>query len=155
DLTVHPREKDLILATHGRSFQVFDDVSPLQQMNDAVFSSTAHLFDIRPSTEFIPNESGWFMGGREFAAPNPEFGAYINYYLKAAVKDDVKITISDAAGKVVRELSGPKEAGLQRVAWDLRTTPAAPATIGFYFQPELTNLGAFVLPGEYRVKISA
>lgn len=155
DLTVHPRDNDLILATHGRSFQVFDDVSPLQQMTDNVLSANAHLFDMRPATQFIPNESGWFMGGREYTAPNPEFGAYINYYLKAAQKDDVKITISDAAGKVVRELAGPKEAGLHRVAWDLRTTPAAPATIGFYFQPDITNLGGFVLPGEYQVKLSA
>ncbi len=155
DLTVHPRDKDLILATHGRSFQIFDDISPLQQMNDTVLSAAAHLFDVRPATEFIPNESGWFTGGREYTAPNPEFGAYINYSLKNSVKDDVKITITDSTGKLIRELTGPKEAGLQRVAWDLRTTPFASAAIGFYFQPELTNLGAFVLPGEYRVTLSA
>jgi photosystem II stability/assembly factor-like uncharacterized protein len=155
DLVVHPRDKDLVLATHGRSFQVFDDVTPLQQMNASVQSAVAHLFEMRPATQFIPNESGWFTGGRTYLGANPEFGAYINYYLSSALKDDVKITISDAAGKVLRELTGSREAGLHRVVWDLRTTPSAPATVGFYFQPELTNLGPFVLPGEYRVKLSA
>jgi photosystem II stability/assembly factor-like uncharacterized protein len=154
DLVVHPRDNDLVLATHGRSIQVFDDISPLQQLSEEVLASNSHLFDIRPATEFIPNESGWFIGGREYAAPNPEFGAYINYYLKAAAKEDVRIRISDAAGKVVRELKGAKEAGLHRVAWDLRTTPAAPAAIGFYFQPDITNLGPFVLSDEYRVTLS-
>ena len=116
---------------------------------------TQHLFDMRPATQFIPNESGWFTGGRTYLGANPEFGAYINYYLKGALTDDVRITITDTAGKVVRELTGSKAAGLNRVVWDLRTAPAAPATIGFYFQPELTNLGPFVLPGDYRVKLSA
>jgi len=154
DLVIHPRDNDLILGTHGRSFQVFDDISPLQQMSASVLTSDSRLFDIRPATQFIPNESSWFKGGRDFLGANPALGAYINYYLKAAVKEDVKITITDAAGRVVRELTGPKEAGLHRVLWDLRTTPAGPATIGFYFQTDITNLGAFVLPGEYRVKLS-
>jgi photosystem II stability/assembly factor-like uncharacterized protein len=154
DLIIHPRDNDLILATHGRSFQVFDDITPLQQMNPSVLASDGRLFDIRPATQFIPNESSWFKGGRDFLGANPDFGAYINYYLKAPAKEDVKITITDSAGKVVRELTGSKEAGLHRVLWDLRTTPAGPTTIGFYFQPEIVNLGAFVLPGEYRVKLS-
>jgi hypothetical protein len=155
DLVIHPRDNDLILATHGRSFQVFDDISPVQQMNASVLASDSRLFDIRPATQFIPNESSWFKGGRDFLGANPAFGAYINYYLKASAKEDIKITITDAAGKVVRELTGPKEAGLNRVLWDLRTTPAGPSTIGFYFQTDITNLGAFVLPGEYRVKLRA
>ncbi len=153
DLVVHPRDYDLVVATHGRSIQVFDDISPLQQMKGQV-PSDSHLFDIRAATEFIPSESGWFTGGREYVAPNPAFGAYINYYLKAAAKGDITIRISDADGKLVRELKGPKETGLHRVVWDLRTTPAAPQTTGFYFQPELTNLGPLVLPGTYHVKLS-
>jgi hypothetical protein len=123
-------------------------------MNASVLASDSRLFDIRPTTQFIPNESSWFKGGRDFLGANPAFGAYINYYLKAAAKEDLKITITDVAGKVVRELAGPKEAGLHRVLWDLRTTPAGPPTIGFYFQTDITNLGAFVLPGEYRIKLS-
>src|SRR5215475_4268778 len=69
DLVIHPRDNDLVLATHGRSFIVYDDISPLQQMSETVLSSASHLFDIRQATEFIPNENGWFVGGRDFRAP--------------------------------------------------------------------------------------
>jgi len=155
DLVIHPRDNDLVLATHGRSFIVYDDISPLQQLTETVMSSSTYLFDIRSATQFIPNENGWFLGGRDFRASNPEFGAYINYYLKSAVKDDVKITISDTGGKVIRELKGPKDAGIHRVVWDLRTEPSGPASTGLAEALVLTNLGPFALPGEYRVKISA
>ena len=155
DLVVHPRDNDLVLATHGRSIVVYDDISPLQQMTETVLSASSHLFEMRPATQFNFNENGWFLGGRSFRAPNPEFGAYVNYHLKSAVNEEVKITITDAAGKVVRELKGPKEAGLHRVAWDLRAEPGGTASTGLAGALVLTNLGPFVLPGEYRVKLSA
>ena len=49
----------------------------------------------------------------------------ISYYLKAAAGDDVKITIADAAGKVIRNLDGTKKAGINRVLWDLAPNPPA------------------------------
>ena len=128
DLVVHPRDNNLVLATHGRSFIVYDDISPLQQLNDAVLASSSHLFDMRPGTQFIPNENGWFLGGRSYRAENPELGTYVHYHLKAPVSDDVEITIRDAAGTVVRELKGPKVAGIHRVVWDLRAEPSGPAS---------------------------
>ncbi len=155
DLVIHPRDNDLVLATHGRSFLVVDDISPFQQLSENILGSASHLFDMRPATQFIPNESAWFIGGREFTAPNPPLGAYINYYLGSPLKDPAKITITDSSGKTVRELEGPKEAGLHRVVWDLRTAPVAPSEPGFYGNVDFTNAGPFVLPGEYMVKFSA
>lgn len=154
DLVIHPRENDLILATHGRSFLVIDDISPLQQLDQTILSAENHLFDLRPATEFIPNESAWFVGGRTFRGPNPEFGAYVNYYLHSDAKDAVKITVSDSAGKTVRELEGPKTAGIHRVAWDLRTTPVAEMEPGFYGNLDFGNAGPLVLPGSYRVTLA-
>jgi photosystem II stability/assembly factor-like uncharacterized protein len=156
EIIVHPRDNDLVLGTHGRSILVIDDIAPIQQLNPTVLASNSHLFDIRPATQFIPNESGWMVGGRDFAAPNPEFGAYVNYYLKSPAPEPVKITISNAAGSVVRQLTGPPQAGIHRVLWDLRTAPVGPATFGgIYGNPIYTNLGPFVLPGVYSVKLAA
>lgn len=138
ELVVHLRDNDLVLGTHGRSVLIVDDISPIQQLNPTILSSNTHLFDIRAATQFIPNDNSGFVGGRDFAAPNPEFGAYINYYLKAPV-NNAKITIADAGGAVARELLGPTQAGIHRVVWDLRTA----------------NSGPSVLPGEYRVTLSA
>jgi hypothetical protein len=47
----------------------------------------------------------------------------INYYLKSAASGDVKITIADATGKVVRNLDGTKTAGINRVVWNLAPNP--------------------------------
>jgi photosystem II stability/assembly factor-like uncharacterized protein len=154
DLVVHPRDNDLILGTHGRSFIVFDDISPLQQLSAKALSSPSHLFDIGPAVQYIPNENGWFLGGRSFRAPNRQLGAFVNYFVRSPAKEDVTIAISDASGKVVRQLTGPKTAGLHRVAWDLRAEPIGAATTGLAGAFVLTNLGPFVLPGEYRVQVT-
>ncbi|WP_410960235.1 hypothetical protein, partial [Salmonella sp. SAL4431] len=64
-------------------------------------------------------------GHKAFFGANPPDGALLTYYLKAkpGEKDEVKVVIKDAAGGVVRELKGPKEAGLNRTNWDLRLEP--------------------------------
>jgi photosystem II stability/assembly factor-like uncharacterized protein len=154
DLVVHPRDNDLVLGTHGRSFMVFDDISPLQQLTTAVLASPSHLFDVAPAVQYIPNENGWFLGGRSFRAPNRELGAFVNYYLRAPAKEDVTIAISDGSGRTVRQLHGPKTAGLHRVAWDLRDEPSGPPATGLAGAIVLTNLGPFALPGEYRVQMT-
>ncbi|MDE0260040.1 MAG: hypothetical protein OXR82_16845 [Gammaproteobacteria bacterium] len=155
DLVVHPRDNDLVLGTHGRSIIVYDDISPLQQLNDAILASGSHLFDMRPGTQFIPNENGWFLGGRSYRAENPEAGTNVHYYLSDSLDDDVEITVRDAAGTVVRELTGPKDAGIHRVVWDLRAEPSGPPATGLAGALNLTDLGPFVLPGEYSVRLSA
>jgi photosystem II stability/assembly factor-like uncharacterized protein len=154
DLVVHPRDNDLILGTHGRSFLVMDDITPLQQLNTKTLAAASHVFEIGPAVQYIPNENGWFIGGRSFRAPNRQLGAFINYYLKDEVKTDVAVAISDASGKVIRQLTGPKTSGLHRVAWDLRTEPAGAPSTGLAGALVLTNLGPFVLPGEYKVQVT-
>jgi photosystem II stability/assembly factor-like uncharacterized protein len=154
DLVVHPRDNDLILATHGRSFMVFDDITPLQQLTPAAMSAASHVFEIGPAVQYIPNENGWFLGGRSFRAPNRALGAFVNYSLRTPAKEDVTIAIADAAGTIVRRLRGPKTAGLHRVAWDLRAEPIGAATTGLAGAFVLTNLGPFVLPGDYRVQVT-
>jgi len=155
DLVIHPRENDLVLATHGRSFLVIDDISPLQQLSDMVLASHGHLFDSRPGIQFIPNEDAWFVGGRQFSAPNPEPGAYLNYYLKSDLEKPVEISVADSAGTMVRELTGAHTAGFHRIVWDLRTDPVDEMGTGFYGNLDFTNSGPFVLPGEYGVTLQA
>ncbi len=60
---------------------------------------------------------------KHFRGQNPQGGTAISYYLKAAATGDVKITISDSTGRVVREMDGTKDAGLNRVQWNLGPTP--------------------------------
>ena len=91
-------------------------------------------------------------------APNPPEGAIIDYYLKADQKDDVVVTITDKAGKVVRTLrNGPKTAGVNRMAWDLRYDGPRPINPGAAEQENQYRFagGPYVIPGEYTVKVHA
>jgi photosystem II stability/assembly factor-like uncharacterized protein len=122
DIAIHPRENDLVLATHGRSIWILDDLGPIEQMTDAIPSEDLHLFDTRAATEWrVANRSG-FTGHKAFFGPNPPNGALITYYLKSkqAEKEKVKITVSDKDGKVIRDIDGTGDAGVNRVTWDLR-----------------------------------
>jgi len=122
DIAIHPRENDLVLATHGRSIWILDDLGPIEQMTDAIPSEDLHLFDTRAATEWrVVNRSG-FTGHKAFFGPNPPNGALITYYLKSkpAEKEKVKITVMDKDGKVIRDIDGTGDVGVNRVTWDLR-----------------------------------
>lgn len=125
DIVIHPRDNDLILGTHGRSIWIMDDISPLQHLSDEIAKADVTLFEPRAGTLWrnditLARTVG---GAKHFQGRNPDPGTAIAYHLKTAATADVKITISDITGKVVRELTGPKDAGLHRVQWNLRGTP--------------------------------
>ncbi len=134
DLLIHPRDNDLIAGTHGRGIWIVDDITPLQQLNEKTLAADTHLFDARPGTQWLNDISlSRYAGGSKFfRGENPPPGTAISYYLKSAPGGDVKITISDVTGKVVRNLTGTKEAGLNRVMWNLRADPPSrPAGMRF------------------------
>jgi photosystem II stability/assembly factor-like uncharacterized protein len=130
DILVHPRDNDLIVGTHGRSIWIIDDISALQQLSDAVTSSDAHLFDVRPATRWMNDiqKASGLGADKHFRGSNPLGGTAISYYLKSAPSGDVKITISNLRGDVIREMDGTKFAGINRVQWNL--SPNAPPSQG-------------------------
>ena len=160
DILVHPRDNDLILATHGRSVLIFDDASPIQQMTPAVLNRSAHLFPVRPGLRFASRFTRYGIGEKLFTGANPPYGALITYYLKEKLDDKttLKVQIFDDAGKLVQELEKPaKEKGLNRVAWNLRyggaevRRPPTEEETAFGGGPR----GPQVLPGSYTVKLIA
>jgi photosystem II stability/assembly factor-like uncharacterized protein len=82
DLVV--KNDDLAVATHGRSFWVLDDLSPLRQWSDSIKSDEVHLFSPADANHTI--FSGSFFGAGEHAGQNPPAGAVIYYYLKTEIK---------------------------------------------------------------------
>jgi photosystem II stability/assembly factor-like uncharacterized protein len=158
DLIVHPRDGDLIAATHGRSFWILD-ISPLQELTPAVLSSDVHLFNVKPAVVFdyrvfTNNE---FLAEKRFITPNPGPGATISYYLKSAA--DAKLEILDKSGAVVRELTAKKDQGINRVQWDLRgknlsQTQRRPPATENPIQTPPPNQGAMVDAGEYTARLT-
>jgi hypothetical protein len=125
DILIHPRDNDLIVATHGRSVWIADDITPLQQLTPAVREADVTLFDIRPAVAWLNDQqNNQQVGGQKvFIGENAPRGAAINYYLKSAAGGEVKISIADASGRVIRTLDGTKTAGINRVMWNLAPQP--------------------------------
>ncbi|HYC50411.1 MAG TPA: hypothetical protein VEB19_04795 [Gemmatimonadaceae bacterium] len=125
DLQVHPRDRELIAATHGRGFWIAD-IAPLQQINSAVLAKNIHLFAPKRAFEYGqgPNmgASANGAGHKEFAAPSPQHGAEIVYRLASAASEAPRIVITNAIGDTIRSLTGPRGAGVHKVTWDLRGT---------------------------------
>jgi photosystem II stability/assembly factor-like uncharacterized protein len=162
EITQHPRDNDLILATHGRSIWILDDLSPIQRAAD-VLSTDASLFDVRPAMQMnAANDRTNFAGDRRFWGENPKPGAAIAFYLKQPAKD-VKLTVKDAGGAAMAELIGDEvkgatSAGINRVYWDLKhealPVPRGVPQGGPGLFPSAGLNGPFVLPGEYRVTLA-
>jgi hypothetical protein len=132
DILIHPRDNDLIIGTHGRGIYILDDISALQQMSQKITDSDVTLFEVRPGTiwQNDPRLGRYLGGSKFFRGANPAPGTAISYYLKSAPSGEVKITISDYSGKVVRNIVGTNEVGLNRVQWNLRGDPP-PRPAGF------------------------
>jgi hypothetical protein len=138
DVIVHPRDQDLVLATHGRSFYILDDISPLQQLTGEVLAQNEHLFRPRPAILWDEDKRTWHGGADEmFRGKNPP-NAILSYYLKSAASGAVNLQIVDGSGTVVKELAGARDAGIHRVAWDLHKTEQER-----------------IAPGTYRVRLVA
>jgi photosystem II stability/assembly factor-like uncharacterized protein len=163
DIQIHPRDNDLVLATHGRSVWVLDNITPLEQMSETAMAADVHMFDVQPATHVRLYGRKGNTGHKYFSAPNPTYGAVIYYHLKSKPKDDVKIAVLDKSGKVIREITGVKEAGLNRAVWDLRHASPIEITPGQQGGGGGGGGGGFfgggrgprVAPGEYTIKLTA
>ncbi|MFL6375279.1 MAG: hypothetical protein ACJ73D_11480, partial [Pyrinomonadaceae bacterium] len=107
DILIHPRDNDLILATHGRSIWVMDDITPISEINQAVLDSPVTLFTPRESVIWRTWGNRSVTSDKVFYGQNPPNGAPINFFLKEPLADreTVSITIQDAQGQTVRTIN--------------------------------------------------
>lgn len=123
DIVVHPRDNDLIIATHGRGVFILDSATALQELATAK-TNDMFLFDVRQATRYQMWGKDSNLGQKTFASQNPPQGALIDYYLKADVNGPVVITVADKSGKTIRTMrSDANKAGVNRAVWDLRYDP--------------------------------
>jgi photosystem II stability/assembly factor-like uncharacterized protein len=129
DLQVHPRDKELIAATHGRGFWIVD-IAPLQEMTAAVAAKPAHLFTPKPAFQWGEGPTRGASGNGNaqgfFATQNPAYGAAISYRLAQGAQGSARISIVNAMGDTVASLTGPASAGVHTVTWGY-TMAAAPS----------------------------
>ncbi|HVB37824.1 MAG TPA: hypothetical protein VND92_04770 [Vicinamibacterales bacterium] len=161
DVQFEKANHDLMVATHGRGFFIFDDIRPLEGLSAAVEASKVHLFTPGPATLFYQWNTQPARPSN-FTAPNPPYGAVIDYNLKdkltttpeekkAGDETPVKIVITDAKGQAVATHYGPADAGVNRFVWDMRYDgPQKLSTEHGHGLP-----GPTVLAGEYHVTLTA
>ncbi|MBI1803759.1 MAG: glycosyl hydrolase [Ignavibacteriae bacterium] len=172
DLAIQAREKDLVAATHGRSFWILDDLTPLYQMSDSVARATAFLFR--------PRES-YRIGGFSFDRPglalgkNPPNGAVVYYCFKnkPGEKDSVKLEFLDETGKLIKSFAHreekkdakddsapaqqdegpnvPADSGMNRFVWDMRYPDATKVPGAILWGGSLQ--GPTAIPGSYQVRL--
>ena len=183
DLQVHG--DDLVAATHGRGFQVLDDITPLRQLDAQVAKARATLYKpetaIRVRWDMNP-PTPWRMP----SLPNPPPGAIIDYYLAGNVSGPVTLDVYTSGGKLVRHYSSadpqkpmdPKkldvpgwwprppmnlstQAGMHRFVWDMHYTPM-PGALQFLdanqavkHDTPVMDSSPWVMPGNYTVKLTA
>jgi photosystem II stability/assembly factor-like uncharacterized protein len=149
DIRIHPATRDLVIATHGRSLYVLDDVSPLEQLTPEVQAKAAHLFTVGDAHAYtpLPGWAEWSGGAGIYRGANPPVGALFNVWLKQYTGETISLTVKNAAGQPVATLSSPGVPGLSRVVWNLKPTADV-----------LTDYGGggskFVGPGEYEVSLA-
>lgn len=131
DLQIHPRDRELIAATHGRSIWIVN-IAPLEQMTNVVMANATTFFTPTTAYEYSQANTQNFTANKYFLAPNPPYGAGLAYRLSSgALRDSARVLVTDIRGDTVRTLTGPGGAGLHYAYWDLRTRarPLGPAAL--------------------------
>ncbi|MDB4874201.1 MAG: hypothetical protein JWM41_647 [Gemmatimonadetes bacterium] len=133
EITLHPRDNAMLVATHGRALWVLDHLEPIQEYGAAQSApADAKLFTVPAALEWKTKDdrNDEFWGHQYFVGENPPNEAVVEYLLKRPVTD-LKLRVSDAAGKTVREVAVPAAknvAGIQTICWDFRAEPVAAPT---------------------------
>jgi len=167
-IIVQPHFNDLVISTYGRGFWILDDLTPLQQLDPAVLAAGAHLFPPRAAYRFRPITAPSTTYDDPTAGDDPEYGASINYFLKAPGKAAPRVEILDASGALVRTLRGTNAAGINRIHWDLRDEPSMEVRLfssPMYAEhivpgpegrvaPGTNRLSILMPPGRYTVRLT-
>jgi photosystem II stability/assembly factor-like uncharacterized protein len=148
DIKIHPRDNDLILATHGLGIQIIDDITPLRFLTAEVLNTEAAVLPSRKVKMETPTLNQEFPPDSEFAGENPSEGAAITYYLKKRhIFGPLKLEILDAAGNVIQTLPTSKRRGLNRIHWGMRLKPpkaaGAPGLSMFVFTGPMVDEGTY------------
>jgi hypothetical protein len=154
------KDNDLVLATHGRSFWILDDLTPLHQLSEAVAAADVHLFKPRDTYRL-----GGFSFGRSVSgvASNPPGGVVVHYYLAGEPDAEVKLAFLEDDGTLIREYSSTpegrreegdvvKKAGMNRFVWNMRY-PDADDFPGMIMWAG-TTAGPSAAPGTYQVRLT-
>ena len=179
DLQIHDREKDLVVATHGLSFWILDDVTPLHQIKDGMALADQHLFKPRHAYRMEGGDGGR-RGTPLDEGKNAANGVLVNYYLKEPPKEELKLQFLTMTNDTIITFSSKKDlkgepfkvskdfyenpdapkpnsvsttAGLNRFVWNMRYADATEIQGEKAPMWAGNTTGPKVVPGQYKVRM--
>jgi len=153
DLAIHPRDNDLVLATHGRGIWIVDDMTPLRALTPDIVTQDVAFVSARPVQQRIEGTGGWAPGDAAFIGDNPPDAAVINYYQRERhLFGRLKLEVLDASGRVIDELPASRRPGLNRVTWSMRAKPPRVPPAAQIAQAG--TRGPRLVPGVYTVRLT-
>jgi photosystem II stability/assembly factor-like uncharacterized protein len=153
DLTIQPRENDLVLATHGRGIWIVDDITPLRAVTADLIGQEVTFVSARPVQQRLEGNGGWANGDAVFVGDNPPDAAVITYYQRSRhLFGKLKLEVLDASGRLVDNLPASKRPGLNRVIWSMREKP--PRVPPAAQIAEAGIRGPRLIPGVYTVRLT-
>jgi hypothetical protein len=147
DIAIQQRERDLVVATHGRSLYILDDITALEELTPETAADAVHLFPPLPAFGYepLPGTEEW-GGSAVYRGENPKVGALLTWWVKDFTGDEVKIEITNALDQPVAKFKVAGTPGFGRLVWDLKPSKEV-----------LNDYGGegpkFVRPGEYKVTL--
>ena len=164
DIIIHPRDRDVIIGTHGRGIYILDDITALEQWQPSLATATTHLFAQRPATSWVDQSRSGQLGDNTYAGENPPYIQPVNLQQRdrAHLVNTPLITFalgSGATGTASLEITSPNghtrilaipaKPGITRYAWDGRMEPPRSGTaVGHGPPPPL------LMPGVYNLKLT-
>jgi photosystem II stability/assembly factor-like uncharacterized protein len=118
DVVIHPRERELVIATHGRGIWVMD-IAPLEQLSEKVLAADAHLFEVKPVTLLKPQQRateppvGW-------KGANPPAGIAVHFLTTAKIVGKVELVCTDAANQRIGVYLGKDTPGLDSRVFEVK-----------------------------------
>ncbi len=179
DLQIHEREKDLVVATHGLSFWILDDITPLHQIKDGLALANQHLFKPRHAYRMEGGDGGR-RGTPLDEGKNAPNGVLVNYYLKETPKEELKLQFLTMSNDTIITFSSKKDlkgepfkvskdfyenpdapkpnsvsttAGLNRFVWNMRYADATEIQGEKAPMWAGNTTGPKVVPGQYKVRM--
>lgn len=154
DMQIHPKNHDLVVATHGRGIFILDKIGSISRLTPEILDQEVYLFpteDIVLTSSRFGNAGPDVIGG--WKAPNPSYVPPVTYYLKQRLSTGkISLEIYDESGNLVQSLPGTSRKGLNMISWNLRGKPPRVASGGTKI--DLAGFSApMVLPGLYKIRL--
>ncbi|HKM90362.1 MAG TPA: hypothetical protein VJX29_07095, partial [Candidatus Acidoferrales bacterium] len=155
DLAIHPRENDLIVATHGRGIYIVDDLTPLRALTPEVLDTDFAMLPSRNGVQTLSTFEQRSEGDGEFSGDTGRDAARIVYYLKKRMLvGEFKAGVYDSKGELVEDLSTSRRKGLNVLEWSMRMKPPKTPPATALVPDPYTFFGPYVPDGTYTVKVT-